>query len=84
MKETSKAEPRRTNTWLYNKIFQGNGIDIGCGDDLLKKESFPNIESVIAFDQAQGDANNIDQYFQTVKQFLNNHKTRWICSNDCT
>jgi SAM-dependent methyltransferase len=61
--ESTKAANRRRGTWLYNKVFTGKGIDIGCGLDLLKKEDFPNITEVQPFDLEHGDANKIDEYF---------------------
>jgi SAM-dependent methyltransferase len=61
--ETTKALKRRKGTWLYNKVFTGDGIDIGCGSDILKKEDFPAITSVRGFDLEDGDANKIDEYF---------------------
>jgi len=65
--ETSKADKRRVNTYLYNKVFNGDGIDIGSGGDILKKTIYPNIKSVEPFDLQHGDAQYIDQYIQ--KQF---------------
>lgn len=61
--ESTKAAARRKGTWLYNKVFTGKGIDIGCGADILNKEDFPNIVSVEPFDLEHGDANKINEYF---------------------
>lgn len=61
--ETHKASIRRKNTWLYNKIFSGYGIDIGSGDDILNKDNvFPNIIDVDPFDKTHGDAQYINNY----------------------
>lgn len=60
MKESSKAMERRFNSEksvLFSKIFQGAGIDIGAGDDLIK------VDGVVGFDMEDGDANNLDKYF---------------------
>ena len=60
MKESSKAMERRFNSEksvLFSKIFQGAGIDIGAGDDLIK------VDGVVGFDMEDGDANHLDQYF---------------------
>jgi SAM-dependent methyltransferase len=65
--ETSKANKRRINTYLYNKVFSGDGIDIGSGGDILKKEIYPNIKSVEPFDLEHGDAQYINKYIN--KQF---------------
>ena len=60
MKESSKAMERRFNSEkreLFSKIFKGEGIDIGAGDDLI------NVTDVRGFDMEDGDANHLDQYF---------------------
>jgi SAM-dependent methyltransferase len=60
MKESSKAMERRFNSEksvLFSKIFQGSGIDIGAGDDLIK------VDGVVGFDMEDGDANHLDKYF---------------------
>lgn len=69
--ETEKAENRRKNTWLYNKVFSGHGIDIGCGTDILNKNNtFPNIISVIGFDLENGDAQYINKYINEQYDFV--------------
>jgi SAM-dependent methyltransferase len=65
--ESSKANKRRANTYLYNKVFSGEGIDIGSGGDILQKEVYPNIKSVEPFDLKHGDAQYINKYIK--KQF---------------
>jgi SAM-dependent methyltransferase len=60
MKESSKAMERRFKSEkcsLFSDIFQGEGIDIGAGDDLI---NFPDVRR---FDMEDGDANHLDQYF---------------------
>lgn len=69
--ETKKATARRANTWLYNKVFKGEGVDIGCGEDILNKDkSFPNIVSVEPFDLIHGDAQYINQYINKQYDFV--------------
>lgn len=69
--ETKKAEERRKNTWLYNKVFSGHGIDIGCGSDILNKNNtFPNIVSVKGFDLENGDAQYINKYIDEQYDFV--------------
>ena len=69
--ETKKASNRRKNTWLYNKIFTGYGIDIGCGSDILNKEKeFPNIINVDPFDIEHGDAQYIDRFIHNEYDFI--------------
>jgi SAM-dependent methyltransferase len=60
MKETSKAIRRRwvedfEGTFPWKKIFTGNGIDIGCGDDKLP------FENCMGWDAKDGDANRLDE-----------------------
>lgn len=64
MKETSKANERRKNDILFKKIFKGHGIDIGCGEDLFKKDLFPDVQSCEPFDLFHGDANFINKLKQ--------------------
>lgn len=52
-RETSKCQPMREARGDFDKYLKGNGIDIGCGPDMLKiKEGGP----VIGWDKQQGDA----------------------------
>ena len=58
--ESSKAMTRRLSgneKPFWDKVFQGNGIDIGAGDDLIA------IDGVIGFDVEDGDANRLHDYF---------------------
>lgn len=63
MNEASKAMRRRfvehhSGGFQWLELFRGaRGIDVGCGDDMIP---FTNCEP---FDQAQGDANNLREYF---------------------
>lgn len=64
MKETSKAMRRRwvedaKGLFPWKKIFKGKGIDVGPGDDPLP------LEDVKTFDQVDGDANKLHEYFKT-------------------
>lgn len=54
MNETSKSIPRRQRDPLFGKIFAGDGIDIGSGDDWLGyyAEFFPLLRRVDPFDKA--------------------------------
>ena len=63
MNETSKSMRRRwcehaQGVFPWREIFVGNIIDVGAGDDPLR------FDNVTAFDQAQGDANNLSNYFE--------------------
>jgi len=70
-KETSKASLRRKNDSFYEKIFVGDGIDIGCGDDILNSnKEFPLISSVTPFDQVNGDAQIINSYIKRNFDFV--------------
>ena len=62
--ETAKANKRRKNTWLFNKVFRGRGIDIGPGRDTLSPADFPGITEMEGFDKRQGDAQHITWYKQ--------------------
>jgi SAM-dependent methyltransferase len=58
--ESSKAMTRRLSGIekpFWDKIFQGKGIDIGAGDDLIA------VDGVIGFDVQDGDANRLHEYF---------------------
>jgi SAM-dependent methyltransferase len=69
--ETLKATQRRKNTWLYNKVFSGEGIDIGCGADVLNLgNEFPHVRSVQPFDVIHGDAQKITQYVHRQFDFV--------------
>lgn len=69
--ETEKASNRRKNTWLYNKVFSGHGIDIGCGEDILNKNNeFKNILSIEPFDKQHGDAQYIHNYINKQYDFI--------------
>lgn len=75
--ETKKASNRRKNTWLYNKVFSGYGIDIGCGKDILNKDNeFPNIINVDAFDKEHGDA-------QFINRYIHNKQYDFVHSSQC-
>lgn len=77
--ETSKANKRRIETFLYNKVFFGDGIDIGCGSgayqDLLDKNLFKNIKSVLPFDVDDGDAQYVNKYVNNKFDFVYSSQT---------
>lgn len=61
--ETSKAAffRRKKDSLFVDRVFNGVGIDIGCGPDILTKEmGFPLIKSVEPFDLEHGDAQYIN------------------------
>ncbi len=55
MNETSKAGKLATRQALYHKFLDGDGIDIGCGDDPLNYMPL----YVIPFDKEDGDAQSV-------------------------
>jgi SAM-dependent methyltransferase len=71
MKETTKSNKvrRQFDRRFVEEFFVGSCIDIGCGNDPIKKsEMFPNIISVTTWDKDKGDAQTIslDQQFDFV------------------
>ena len=69
MNETSKAMRRRMiedelGIFNWSQIIKGKGIDVGCGPDKVWDEN------CIAFDQEQGDANKISEYFEDKFDYL--------------
>jgi len=50
--ETSKANVRRRREGYFDRVFEGHGIDIGCGDD-------PVTEECVHWDIEDGDAENL-------------------------
>ena len=62
MNETHKSNQRRKSQVLFQKIFTGKGIDIGCGTDNLTNDSYyPNVTSCEGFDKEDGDAQKIHE-----------------------
>lgn len=55
MKETQKLNEYRVSKG-YGKYFKGEGIDLGCGRDILDRTVFPTITSVRPYDLQDGDA----------------------------
>jgi SAM-dependent methyltransferase len=53
----------------WSQIICGNGIDVGCGPDKIWDDK------CIAFDQEQGDANKISEYFT--------HKFDYLHASQC-
>lgn len=71
MKETTKANSlRRRNDPLFtDRVFVGDGLDIGPGNDpLVPSGMFPLLETVRTFDLKNGDANymSLDEVFDFV------------------
>ena len=69
MNETSKAMRRRLvedelGIFNWSQIITGKGIDVGCGPDKVWDDN------CIAFDQEQGDANKISEYFSDKFDYL--------------
>jgi SAM-dependent methyltransferase len=69
MNETSKAMRRRMiedelGIFNWSQIIKGKGIDVGCGPDKVWDDN------CIAFDQEQGDANKISEYFSDEFDYL--------------
>ncbi len=63
MRETAKAKRRRKRSYLLKeRAFVGKGIDIGCGNDILRKRWFKGITSIEPFDIQDGDAQYINKY----------------------
>jgi SAM-dependent methyltransferase len=61
--ETSKANRRRVHDPFWQRVFVGDGIDIGAGDDPLMREGhWPAVRSCRDFDVNDGDANSIGEY----------------------
>lgn len=56
MAETIKAQPRREREGFFEKYCQGNGIDIGAGNDPLVTP----FGTVRGFDRGDGDAQTLD------------------------
>ena len=64
MQETTKAYLRRKNDKFWDRVFKGNGIDIGSGDDPFLKEWCAKVKSVKSFDLKDGDAQVLTRYVQ--------------------
>jgi SAM-dependent methyltransferase len=75
MKETTKADKRRFNDYLYKRIFVGKGIDIGCGDDSIGNGSFKSQMQCECFDIKDGDAQEI--------HLIKNEKYDFVYSSNC-
>lgn len=61
MDEQTKAMTRRKSDWRFsNRWLVGKGIDIGAGPDPLKKEDWPLVTEVVAYDKSKG---NVDGQF---------------------
>ena len=61
MDEQSKAAIRRKTDWRFtNRWFVGRGLDVGCGNDPLKKEDWSRVTEVVPYDKEYG---NVDGRF---------------------
>ena len=69
MNETSKMNHVRKERG-YDAYFIGHGIDVGCGSDALSSDAFPAIESVLAYDREQGDANTCENLADEAFDFV--------------
>jgi SAM-dependent methyltransferase len=63
MRETTKAQKRRQPDPLWQTVFKGVGIDIGAGDDPLRREWYPGITTLRTFDKPDGNAQNMRNYY---------------------
>lgn len=75
MRESSKAMRRRfiedaTGVFPWMKIFKGEGIDVGCGDDPLP------FKFCKPFDKLEGDASDLTKYFKP-------DTFKWLHSSQC-
>jgi SAM-dependent methyltransferase len=70
MKETTKADKRRFEDYLYKRILKGNGIDIGCGDDCFGQGLFKNQVNCEPFDIINGDAQEIHRLVNKQYDFV--------------
>lgn len=62
-RETSKALPRRAKDPLFQEVFKGVAIDLGCGEDALRTTAeFPNlkVEYVVDRDGAHPNMLRLD------------------------
>jgi len=61
--ESAKANMRRKDDPLFQRVFRGRGLDIGAGDDNIARENhFPGISHCETFDLADGNAQEITRY----------------------
>jgi len=70
-RETAKCYPQRLARGVFDKYLKGNGIDIGCGDDIL---SGPYCKAV-PYDLQNGDA----QYMNGI----NDNEFDFVYSSHC-
>lgn len=54
MNESTKSWKRRQHDPRYADYIQGDVIDIGCGEDPITSEMYPNIKSVMPYDLILG------------------------------
>jgi len=77
MQETTKSKRRRKRSYLLKeKAFVGKEIDIGYGNDILRKRWFKGITSIEPFDIQDGDAQYINKY-------KNENSYNFVFSSNC-
>lgn len=54
-REIQKANKRRIGTYLYNKVFNGHGLNVDFNDDILDINDYPNIKSLNCCDTYDWD-----------------------------
>lgn len=55
MQEMSKANLRRKNDPRFeNRFFVGRGLDVGCGDDPMKKDDWSKVTEIVGYDRVLG------------------------------
>lgn len=67
--ETRKCTQMRKEKG-YDKFFQGKGIDIGCGTDIIDKSTWGGITEVQPYDVQHGDANTCDNLEDNTYDFV--------------
>jgi len=67
MKETKKANERRLNSPLFHKVFKGDGIYIGTGNDTLDKGIWTEVSSLDVFDEKDVDSQYITSFHEKEK-----------------
>lgn len=74
MYEQSKSAKRRFNDgYFHSRYYVGHGIDIGCGEDSVGryKHVFSQIQSVMPWDVADGNATHMEGVYDDTFDFVN-------------
>jgi len=69
-RESDKAMIRRAYNPIFRKIFIGEGLDIGCGDNPAPMQEFPAVTFLNTFDKGQGDAQYITRHVKKQYDFV--------------